>query len=118
MATQNPVTMERSGASRPWRASPGRRLASLAPFGLALAIAVLARTYFGVGMGEPPDILGLPLGLVLEGIVLAWAALGALIIWTTGSRAAASLAMVFITLPSMLAIIFTPAVILILQNLP
>ena len=113
-----PATTERSGANRPWRASAGRRIASLAPFGLALALALLARSYFGIGLGSPPDILGVPLGLAIDGLVLAWAALGALIVWTTGSRSAASLALALITLPSMLAIIFTPALILILQHLP
>ncbi len=119
MEIEHPAAaMGRPHGPREWHASPLRRAATLAPFALALALSLLARSYFGIAAAMPPDISGIPLGMVAGGIVLAWAALGALIVWTTGSRTAASLALVFITLPSMLAVIFTPAVILVLQKLP
>lgn len=112
------TSVERHRETRAWRASWIRRAASLTPFGLALALWFVARTYVGHALTKPPEVIGLPLGLVAEGLVLAWAALGVLVTWTTASRMAAALAMVFMTLPSMLAIIFTPAIILIMQNLP
>lgn len=112
------ATIEQPGGIRARRPSVVGRIASLAPFGLALALSLLTKTYVGHALDTPPAIVGLPLGVVMEGLVLAWAALGALIIWTTSSRAATALAMAFMTLPSMLAIIFTPAIILILQTLP
>ena len=43
--------------------------------------------------------------------------LGALVIWTTGSRVAAALALAFLTLPSMFAMVLGPAALLVLQNL-
>jgi hypothetical protein len=99
-----------------WRASGPARLATLAPFFLAVALKLFAPVYFG-GPVNPPEILGIPLGVVVGALTLAWAGLGALIVWTTGSRLAAALALAFLTLPSMFAMILGPAIILILQNL-
>jgi len=58
-----------------------------------------------------------PLGVIVGALALAWAALGALIVWTTHSRLAAALSLAFLTVPSMFALILGPAVILIVQNL-
>jgi len=66
---------------------------------------------------KPPDILGIPLGLVGYGLVLAWAALGARVVWTTRSPAMAALAVGITTAPAIVLLIFVPAIILIMQNL-
>ncbi len=117
MAIRGQAAFVGSEDVRPWRAPPVLRAVSLLPFGLAIALELLARSYFG-GPMMPPEVAGIPLKIVVTGLELAWAAFGALIVWTAGSRIAASLALVFITLTSMLAIILGPALILILQNLP
>jgi hypothetical protein len=119
MATQEvPTAIPPTGSAPTWRAPALRRVAALAPFAVALAIPLLATNYFSRGVSKPPDIFGLPLGIVVEGLILGWAALGALLIWTTGSRVAATLAMAFITLPSLIALLLWPAIVLVLQNLP
>ena len=105
--------------SRPrWRAPALLRIGSLMPFALAIAIPLLAGPGLGRPMSGAPDVAGIPFGVVLVGLVLGWAAFGALVVWTTESRLAATLAYVFLTLPSMFALILGPAIILILQNLP
>ena len=104
-------------ATVPWRAPAGARIASLAPFFLAVALQLLAPKYFPPMFAAPPAIMGLPLGAVVGALTLAWAAFGALIVWTTHSRLAAALALAFLTVPSMFALILGPAVVLILQNL-
>lgn len=112
-----PIKIAHVNSQVAWRAPIAARLASLAPFVLALVVELFAPRFFGPLLEAPPDILGAPLGVIVGALVLAWAALGALVVWTTGSRLACVLALALMTLPSMFAIIFTPAMILILQNL-
>ena len=100
-----------------WRASGAAKIASLAPFLVAVALQLFAPVYFAPMLVRPPDILGIPLGVVAGALILAWAALGTLIVWTTHSRLAAAMALAFLTLPSIFALILGPAIILILQNL-
>jgi len=103
--------------ARPWRAPAAARLSSLAPFLLAVALQLFAPVYFRPMLARPPEILGIPLGVVVGALTLAWAAFGSLVVWTTHSRLAAALALGFLTIPSIFAMILGPAVILILQNL-
>jgi hypothetical protein len=113
-----PAAMQPRNPPREWRAPALLRVATLMPFGLALAIQLLAGPTLSRPMFQQPAVAGIPLGLVVGGLVLAWAALGALVVWTTGSRAVATLAYVFITLPSMFAVVLGPAILLIIQKLP
>ena len=102
---------------RPWRAPAAARLSSLTPFLLAVALQLFAPAYCRAMLARPPEILGIPLGVVVGALILAWAAFGSLIVWTTRSRLFATLALGFLTIPSIFAMILGPAVILILQNL-
>ena len=101
----------------PWRADSAWRTLSLLPFVEALLLTIFARTYFGPLVATPPDILGIPFGLVLEVVILAWAALGARVIWTTKSMAMATIALLTTTAPAVPALLLLPAIILIVQNL-
>lgn len=102
----------------PWRAPAPARVASLLPFLVAIAIPVLNGQRLSSPMfTEPPVFAGLPPGIVVGALVIAWAAFGALVIWTTHSRLATTLALAFLTLPSMFAMILGPAIVLILENL-
>lgn len=100
-----------------WRADSTWRTLSLIPFGEALLLAVFPQNYFGPLFAKPPDILGIPLGLVLEVLVLAWAALGARVIWTTKSQGMATIALLATTAPAVPVLLLLPAIVLILQNM-
>jgi hypothetical protein len=100
-----------------WRADRVWRLLVLAPFAEALVLSLLATSYFPALASKPPDMVGIPFGLVLDAILLAWAALGARVVWTTRSPIMASLAVITTTIPAMAVLPFTPAIILIMQNL-
>jgi len=103
-----------------WRADSAWRVISLTPFGLALVlviVALFAGSSPGSPMGKPPDILGIPLGIALDAIVLAWAALGARVIWTTRSLPMATIALLLTTAPAIILLILGPAIIVILPNL-
>jgi hypothetical protein len=116
MATPTVQPVQTSGAPR-WRADSAWRTLSLIPFGEALLLAVFAQNYFGPLFAKPPDIVGIPFGLVLEVLILAWAALGARVIWTTKSMAMATIALLTTTAPAVPALLLLPASILIIQNL-
>jgi len=115
VVTANPP--QTSGAARRWRADSAWRTLSLIPFGEAALLAAFVRDYLPVILGKPPDILGIPFGFVLEGLILAWAALGARVIWTTRSSVMASIALLITTAPAIPILILLPAIILIMQNL-
>jgi len=104
-------------AARRWRADSAWRTLSVIPFGEAVLLAVFARDYLPVILGKPPDILGIPAGFVFEVVILAWAALGARVIWTTKSPAMASIALLITTAPAVPILLLLPPIILIMQNL-
>ena len=104
-------------APKAWRASIALRLVSLTPFAFALVISLVSRRFFDPLFAEAPTVLGIPVGLVVGGGALMWAALGALVVWTARSPLLAMLALLLFTVPSILALILGPALILIVQNL-
>lgn len=104
------------------RASSGPGRAALAWVAAAVPVAMsvieLVRpTYFGPMGYEPPTILGIPAGLVITAIALAWGALGGVIVARSRSRLALPLVLLLITLPACAVVILAPAIVLILQNL-
>jgi hypothetical protein len=60
--------------------------------------------------------LGLPLGVFMDGFVLLWMSIGVAVLWGARSRVVAGLAYVAFTIPATIAVIFGPAIVLILQN--
>ena len=66
---------------------------------------------------NPPEILGLPAGFVFLVAVAIWAALAFVVIRAFGSVLGIALALLLFTVPSIIAIIYLPATILIVQNL-
>ena len=66
---------------------------------------------------NPPEMLGLPLGVILMAGAPVLAALGFLAIRTSTSRARSVLAFTFLTVPATILAIGVPAIILIVINL-
>ena len=108
---------QRSQAAPRWRANSAWRLLSLLPFGWAAIIVLTSPLATSPMFAKPPDILGIPLALVFDGLLLAWAGLGARVVWMTRSSIMASLALVATTAPAIVLLTLTPAIILIMQNL-
>jgi len=90
---------------------------TLTPFALAAWVDFVPHSFFGGPLGPPPEILGLSAGGWLQVAFLAWAAVGAYIVWTTHSRLASALALVLFTPVAIFGLVLGPAVLLILQNL-
>ena len=101
---------------RGWSAPTAMRLAALSPFAILLALLV-GTTFFDPMFAKPPDLLGMPLGVVVGLLTIVWAALGALVVWKARSPSVAALGLLVFTAVAIFAIVFGPALILIAQNL-
>jgi hypothetical protein len=99
------------------RSRLGTRIASFTPLGILIVASVASPTYFPAFMSKPPDMLGFPLGVVMQGIAMLWMVLGAAIAWSARSRWLEAFALIVFTIPATLVVVFTPAIIVIMQNL-
>ena len=70
-------SVRRRPSSVPWV------IAGLAPLWFVIGSRVLAPGFLDPLFLNPPGVLGLPLGVVLQGIALAWMSLGVLIVLST-----------------------------------
>ena len=93
------------------------RLASLTPLWVQIVASLLFQTYFKPMVTGPPEILGIPLGVVIAAIAMVWMLIGTVLVWDQRSPFVAVLALMVFTIPSTLVIVMTPAVVLILLNL-
>jgi hypothetical protein len=66
---------------------------------------------------NPPEILGLPAGLVLVGVAFVLAVVGAVIVWRSRSRTVHALAIGLLTIPALLLIGLGPSIVGVLENL-
>lgn len=100
------------------RTAPTRRgyaLASL-PFVVMLMFPVIAPGFFEPAFANPPEILGLPMGVVLLFLVATWASIAFLAIRIARSGIGIAFALLIFTVPSMIAMLFIPPVILVILN--
>ena len=89
--------------------------------GIPLLIAawsiVAAPTFFDPMGYRRPELFGIPVQLIVMAFAVAWGAIGGYVVGTSRSPWVLPVVLLVFTLPACLAIIFGPAVILILQNL-
>jgi hypothetical protein len=105
------VSPERSGPRR-----FGYAIASV-PFLLLVILQVAAPGFLEPIFSNPPSIVGLPAGIIALLAVMIWAAVAFVVIRMFDSVAGSALALIAFTIPSMVAIILLPAVILIAVNI-
>ena len=60
--------------------------------------------------------LGHPAGAFLDALVLVWMSIDVYVLWSARSRLVAGLVYVVFTIPATIALLFGPAILLILQN--
>jgi len=94
----------------------GYAIASL-PFVLIVFGQLVAPGFMDPLFANPPEILGLPLGVVLLFAVAIWASLAFVVIRAFRSGWGIALGVLVFTVPAIVATIFLPATILIIQNL-
>ena len=90
------------------------RLIALMPLWL-LVLTALASSDFGVIFTKPPDVVGLPLGVVVESVAALWTLAGLAIVWRARSPIVESLALMVFTIPATVVVGITPALIQIIK---
>ena len=92
-------------------------LLGLLPLWLLVFSLLAAPGFMEPAFANPPAALGVPLGLVLLAIALALTAIGVVGLRRVSSPAAASAIFLCFTVPAVLVIVLTPAMVLVVQNL-
>ncbi len=105
------VPPERTGLRR-----LGYAIAGL-PFIVILLAAVFAPGFFEPAYANPPEILGLPAGIVVLFLAASWASIAFLAIRQTRSGIGIVQALLAFTIPSTIVIILVPSVILVVLNM-
>ena len=103
--------------ARSRRQSWPSRFFAFTPLWILIVASIAAPTFSQSIINKPPDIVGVPLGAAIEGLAMLWMLIGAAVIWNARSRLAESLGFMLFTIPATLVVIFTPAVVMIMQNL-
>jgi hypothetical protein len=102
---------------RPWRSGWSSRIVAFTPLVVFVLVSLFARTYFGRSVEEPPSIIGIPLGIVVQGLAFFWMLIGVVAVWDARSRAVELVSLLVFTIPATIVTILGPAIILIMQNL-
>lgn len=105
-----PETIAVPRRTRPW----WRTLMGLTPL---VAFAFIVSRWGWPRFDKPPEMLGLPLGVVVLGVALAIMLAGVLALRRTSSSLAAVLIILLFTFPATILVVIGPAIIFILQNL-
>lgn len=88
-----------------------------APLWLAVVLVVFAPAYVEPALENPPGILGMPAGVVLVLLALAWTSVGVLIGAATRSPIARTFALVLFTIPATMVVLLAPPIVLMVQSL-
>jgi hypothetical protein len=94
-----------------------RVLIGLLPLWILLFLLVAAPSFMAPMFANPPEVLGLPAGVVILAIALTVMTIGIAILGLTSSTKAAIAALVGFTAPSLVLLVMAPAMILAIVNL-
>jgi hypothetical protein len=111
--TPQPVPEAPSRSRSRW----ATRITAFTPLWVLIVALVASPRFFPPMFAKPPEILGIPLGLVLDAIAMVWMLIGVVLIWDARSRLVEALVLFWFTIPATLVVVFSPALILIMQNL-
>ena len=103
---------------RPWRAGPFSLLFAFTP----LWVGMYAYSQLQGSVGSPMNTdtsgpFGIPQGVLFNGLVMVWMLIGVYVLWRTRSQLVPGLVYLIFTIPATIALLFGPAIVLILQNL-
>ena len=93
------------------------RLTAFTPLWVLIITTIASPTYFEPMFAKPPDILGIPLGVVVDAMAMLWTLIGVVLIWDTVSKLVQGLVLFLFTMPATLVVVLAPAAVLIMQNL-
>jgi hypothetical protein len=82
-----------------------------------LVITALGSTAFSVVLNDPPSVMALPLGVVMESMAVLWALIGVALVWRARSPLSEAMALLLFTIPATVVVVSTPALIELLPTL-
>ena len=94
-----------------------RVVLGLLPFWLFLGHRMVGPTARDPFVAEPPEVAGLPIGVIALGLAFGLMALGIAALLRFGSMRAAIITLVLVTLPAVPLVVVTPGLILELMRL-
>ena len=95
----------------------GTFVAAVPAVAFAWSGVIAAPAYFDPMFARHPELMGVPISLIISIFAVAWGAIGGYVVGTSSSPWVRLAAVVVFTLPACAALILGPALILILQNL-
>lgn len=90
---------------------------ALSPIVIWFVLSSMAPGFTDPLYQNPPGLFGLPAGLLLVGIALVLAVVGAVVVWRSRSSATTALAIGFLTIPALLIIGLGPPIIQAVQDI-
>ncbi len=87
------------------------------PYIVLVTLVVVAPTCLDPIYANPPSLFGLPAGIVILALGIAWGAMAFVVIWATSSRVGVFAAQLLFTMPALFAIILAAPVVLIIDRL-
>jgi hypothetical protein len=114
-STPNPQPMQEAPSKS--RSRWATRITAFTPLWVLIVASVASRTFSEPMFSRPPDWLGIPLGVVMDAIAMVWMLIGAVLIWDARLRLVEALVLFWFTIPATLVVVFSAALILIMQNL-
>jgi hypothetical protein len=115
LASPQPPQPAKSILWKPWRSGPFSKFFAFTPLWLRIYGYFAWQTFFP-GMFTASGPFGIPQGVLLDGLVMFWMLVGVYVLWGARSRLVAAAVYLVFTIPATIALIFGPAVVLILQN--
>lgn len=99
-----------------WRASWPSWIFALTPLWVLIIATLASPTSFPPFGGEGPNLLGINLAVIVQGLALCGMLIGLRLAWNTTSRLVESLAYTVFTFPATMVVLFSPAIVVITQN--
>jgi hypothetical protein len=101
---------------RPWRARPFSKFFAFTPLWIRIHAHFAWQTFFPPMFSGVRGPFGIPSDVVFDGLVLIWMSIGGYVLWGARSRLIAAVVCLVFTIPATIALIFGPAIALILEN--
>jgi hypothetical protein len=115
LASPQPSQTATSLLLKPWRSGPFSKFFAFAPLSIRIYGYFAWRT-FSSPMFPATGPFGIPQGVLVDGLVMLWMSIGVYVLWRARSRLVAAFVYLVFTIPATIALIFGPAIVLILQN--
>jgi hypothetical protein len=101
---------------RPWRAGPFSIFFAFTPLWIRIYAYFAWQTFSSPMFTDSSGPFGISQRVFVDGLVMLWMLIGVYVLWRARSRLVAGAVYLVFTIPATIAVIFGPAIVLILHN--